>query len=78
MKNFALPKIRNIGMDSKNDGGIHLWISGNYVEKFKDGLFISTHLTRQEVMDLIKELTRRLNIYYSEKFETIIESIDSL
>lgn len=52
--------IPEIGMDSKNNGGIHLWVKGSYVEKFPSGEYsISVHLTKDQLFYLITELMRR-------------------
>lgn len=75
-------KIPNVNMDTKMNGGIHLWIKGTFVKKLpflsenrKELFSISTHLSKKEAIMLAGEILFRIIKFEREENEEILNSL---
>ncbi len=66
-------RIPHIGMDTKNNGGIHLWIRGTPFEGPRGEYSISVHLSKDQAVMLAKEILYRIVNHFKKEVEFILK-----
>lgn len=71
-------RVPNVRMDSKDSGGIHLWVIGEYISQVGDGKkSISVHLSREQAILLAQEILWRIAETFKQQVEIVIRNTNS-